>query len=467
MARQEHVPPADGGPTPGTGDGGLARENEKLRKINRVLMQRVERSMDMQGTDFALFETAILLEGRIRERTAALEQALDELRHSNTALEEAKAEAERANVGKTQFLAAASHDLLQPLNAARLFVSALAETRQSQANRELIANIDLAFDAVERLLGALLDISKLDAGVLVPEIADVPVGALLKSLAAEFRPMAEEHGLELRVVPCHATIQTDPHLLTRVLRNLLSNAIRYTEAGRVLIGCRRAGRAIRIEVRDTGIGIPLDKQSEIFEEFRRLGGDRHAHDRGFGLGLAIVRRIARMLDHPLTVKSRPEGGSCFAVTVPPGRALAPAIEVRREPAAPGSGLFGARVLVLENETSIQEGMRVLLEAWGCRVDTAGTGQEPAEGWDRADPSLDLVIADYHLDEGLLGIDAIKGIRGRLGRHIPAVVITADRTPEVQKHIQGQGIPVLNKPIRPAKLRALMSHLIGAGSEGYL
>jgi signal transduction histidine kinase/CheY-like chemotaxis protein len=437
----------------------LLRENQKLRKINEVLMRRVERSMDMQGNDFALFETAILLEGRVRERTAALEQALRDLQASHRALAETKVLAEQANQSKTRFLAAVSHDLLQPLNAARLFLSALGETDQAPKSRQLIENIEIAFESIEQLLGSLLDISKLDAGVTTAEVADVPLAAVLRPLAAEFRPLAEQKGLELRFVPSSAVVRTDPHLLSRILRNLLSNAIRYTLKGRVLLGVRRAGAGFAVEVGDTGVGIPPDKQREVFEEFKRLGNAPDGRDRGFGLGLAIVERMARLLGHRIEVRSVPGRGSRFLIHVPAGR-LGRAPAARRPAAATRpTPMRSALVLVIENERAIQEGMQALLQGWGFEVLTEASADGAISALCASARRPDLVIADFHLDQGQRGTSAVRRLRATFGDQLPGLIITADRMPEAQREIQALGLPLLNKPVRPAQLRALMRHLL--------
>jgi two-component system, sensor histidine kinase len=447
--------------TGGNGDDHLAREVAKLRKINEVLMRRVERSMDMQGSDYALFETAILLEAKVRDRTAALEQALKALQQSNRALAEAKAEAERANQSKTRFLAAVSHDLLQPLNAARLFLSALAETGQDDRGRRLIENAEVAFESVERLLASLLDISKLDAGVMAAEPRDVPLGPVFRKLSAEFAPAAERRGLELRAAPTSAVVRTDPDLLLRILRNLLSNAVRYTPRGRVLLGARRRGQGYAVEVGDTGVGVPADKQEEIFEEFRRLGSDADERDRGFGLGLAIVARIARLLGHKVAVRSAPGRGSRFSIEMPAGAAAAAPEAERRAPARAPDRLDGALVVVVENERAIREGMRALLEGWGCEVVTTDTAAKALRALRIARRPPDLIIADYHLDAGELGTDAVARLRAALGGTAPGLVITADRMPEALDRIAAAGLQVLNKPVRPHQLRAVVSHLLGA------
>ncbi|MGH7293251.1 MAG: sensor histidine kinase, partial [Myxococcota bacterium] len=325
--------------------------------------------MDLQGSEFALFERATLLEAEVRKRTTQVEQAMAELQRTNRELEEARARADEANLSKTRFLAAASHDLLQPLNAARLFLSALGETEVPASAARLIENVELAFESIDRLLSSLLDISKLDAGVVTPVIEHVPLSPLLRRLVAEFAPQAERKGLALRVAPTSTVAVTDHAMLSRALMNLVSNAIRYTRLGGVLIGVRRDGVGCRVEVVDTGVGIPRHEHTLIFEEFRRLGDDDGQRDRGFGLGLAIVERIARMLGHPLTVRSEPGHGSRFGLSMPRG-SLRSALPVRGAgiEAAPRSQ--GALLVVIENEAAIREGMQMLLQGWGYTVLTA-------------------------------------------------------------------------------------------------
>jgi signal transduction histidine kinase len=436
----------------------LERENAKLRTIRDVLIRRVERSMDLQGSEFALFERATLLEAEVRKRTAQLEQALSELQLSNRALAAAKAEAEAATHSKTRFLAAASHDLLQPLNAARLFLSALGETELPEEAARLVESTDIAFDSVERLLSALLDISKLDAGVVQPALEDVALGPLLRRLVAEFTPVAERKGLSLRAVSTAAVARTDRDMLTRALLNLLSNAIRYTRRGGVLVGVRRAAGGLSVAVVDTGVGIPTDKQKEIFEEFRRLGADAEQRDRGFGLGLAIVERIARILGHDLSVRSLPGRGSTFAIRLPASTgAVAERHDGRRDEAADVAA-DGALLLVIENEQAIRDGMQALLERWGYRVLTAASAEGGILALRQRRQRPQAVIADYHLDDAT-GTEAISLVRDRFGQGIPAMVITADRMPEVEREIEGLGVPLLNKPVRPAQLRACLRHLL--------
>ena len=590
----------------------LERENAKLQRINKVLMDRVERSMDFQGGAFSLFQTAIVLEQKIRERTLELERALHKLEDSNRdiarakeladtmrtrlfeaiesvnegfalfdsadrlvlcnrkylsywpsvagriqagirfndlvamvaaagavsepppdvwlrermehrhdlkgvflnrlsdgrwiqvnerrtrdggivgvytditvikheeerrraseqaeksalmmlndQLQQAKSQADQANLSKTRFIAAASHDLLQPLNAARLFVSALADLEQPAGNIELVENIDVALASVEDLLSALLDISKLDAGAVTPEVTDFPLRGILAPLATEYAAVAAERGIDLKVVGTGAVVRSDMRLLRRIVQNFLSNALRYVQGGRVVVGCRRTGDGIRIEVWDNGPGIPRDKIAEIFQEFRRLDTPvTKGRDRGMGLGLAIVDRVARMLDHPVTVRSEPGRGSVFAVTVPRGterRAVRPA-SVAARPMT--NWLAGTSVLVLDNEPAVVAGMEALLRGWACDVVSATNGDEALALLSGMPQPPDLLIADYHLDDGALGVNEVARLRAACGRILPAVIVTANRTPELADEAKAAGCLVLNKPVKPAQLRAVMSGLVG-------
>jgi signal transduction histidine kinase len=406
------------------------------------------------------------LERRVVERTAELtalnrklRQEIFERAAAEEALRLAKAEADEANLSKTRFLAAASHDLLQPLNAARLFVTALAERSLNDKEREFVSRIDGALVSVEGLLGTLLDISKLDAGAVEPEWADFRITDLLTALAQEYAPLAKEAGLALRVRPCSAVVHSDPTLLGRVLRNYLANAIRYTCSGRIVLGCRRRGARLSIETWDTGIGIPAGSLSEIFEEFRQIGNCEQRREKGSGLGLAIVKRIARVLDHPISVHSRPGRGSMFAIEVAlgePSNALP-----RRSFVAslPSDSLASAVVVVVENQDDILMGMRELLEGWGCRVLTATNGRMATLDLARCGETPNIIIADYHLNDGLTGLDVIEHIRKHAGRAVPAMIITADRSPALLETVRRQRLHLLKKPLKPAKLRALMSHLL--------
>jgi signal transduction histidine kinase/CheY-like chemotaxis protein len=380
------------------------------------------------------------LERRVRERT-------DELTRLNAALTRAKAEADDANISKTRFLAAASHDILQPLNAARLYVTSLVERQSSRDDGALVGNIDASLEAVEEILAALLDISRLDAGAMKPEIATFRIDELLRQLEVEFAPLARENGLALAFVPCSLAVRSDRRLLRRLLQNLVSNAIKYTPSGRVLVGCRRRGERLRIDVYDTGVGVPPSQRRSIFREFHRL--DHAAKGaRGLGLGLSIVERIARVLDHKIEVQSSVGRGSRFSVEVPQAPALPAGRPVRSAPRADAGQLADMTVVCIDNEAKILDGMETLLGGWGCRVLAAPDlrGAQAAIASAKARPNGLLV--DYHLAESN-GIDAIAQLRWQFGADLPAILITADRSPRVREEARARDIQVLNKPIKPA------------------
>ena len=395
----------------------------------------------------ALERANATLERRVRERTG-------ELTRLNTELERAKAEADDANVSKTRFLAAASHDILQPLNAARLYVSSLSERQRAGEYGDLVQNIDASLEAVEEIFAALLDISRLDTGAMKPEMSDFRIDELLHRLEVEFAPLAREKGLALQFAPSTQAVHSDRRLLRRLLQNLISNAIKYTPSGGVLVGCRRRGSLLRIEVYDTGIGIPHAKRRAVFKEFHRLDhGARVA--RGVGLGLSIVERIARVLDCEVVLKSKFGRGSRFSVAVALASAAVDkaALPSLRKSAA--GSLAGTTVLCIDNEPSILDGMRVLLGGWGCRVLTAtdltaalaaiaGGGHEP-----------DGLLVDYHLD-GSNGVGAITELRRRHGGDLPAILVTADRSVLVREEARIAAVQLLNKPVKPAALRALLT-----------
>ena len=385
------------------------------------------------------------LERRVRERTEELEALNAELAH-------AKGEADAANISKTKFLAAASHDILQPLNAARLYVTSLIE-RGSRDDRKLVDNIDASLEAVEEIFGALLDMSRLDTGAMRPELSSFRIDDMMRQIELEFAPLAAAKGLELKYVPCSLVVRSDRRLLRRVVQNLVSNAIKYTPAGKVLIGCRRKGEELRIDVYDTGVGIPESKRRDIFLEFHRLGqGARIA--RGLGLGLCIVERIARVLSLAVDVEGTGRGGSHFAVSVPRSNATPVALPARNESRVDPGQFADTTAVCIDNEPAVLDGMSVLLHGWGCEVIKAD-GLEAAlqAAGDSATPPNGLLV-DYHLDNGN-GIDAIIALREKLGP-LPAILITADRTPAVRDRARAEDIQLLNKPLKPAALRALLA-----------
>ncbi|WP_417813915.1 NahK/ErcS family hybrid sensor histidine kinase/response regulator [Thalassospira alkalitolerans] len=406
------------------------------------------------------------LEARVTERTHALEEL-------NSELSVAKEQAETANDTKTRFFAAASHDLLQPLNAARLFTVALGGKALADDIQDLVGKVDLSLKGVEELLNELLDICKIDAGAMQPTIRDFPVTDILNALSTEFAPVAEKAGLRFAVHPRNIWVRSDSRLLRRILQNFISNALRYTRTGGAVVGCRIRGDNLRIEVWDSGGGIPEDKLKIIFREFHRLEGPETTDVKGLGLGLAIVDRLGRSLDHTVSVRSRPGRGTVFSVDVPIGIADDAAIAKPRRRMA--GELGGLRVLCIDNEPDILEGMRAMLENWDCVVATARSGKDtqtllvPDSEVDTAasDKRIfvpDIILADYHLSSGETGLDVLMRLRDQHGFDIPGVILTADRSPETANLIREQHFSLLNKPLRPAKLRALMTRALNRQSS---
>lgn len=394
---------------------------------------------------------------RAAEDLRAARDTLEERVHERTeALELAKAEAERANLDKTRFLASASHDLLQPLNAARLFLAALQEgANQSELpknTRMLVDNASAALRSTEQLLNTLLDISALDSGATRVSQTAFPIAELFAQLELEFSAVAKSKGVALRVAPCGLHVNSDPQLLRRVLQNLLGNAVRYTSRGRVLLAARIRGPLLRIEVWDTGIGIVDDRQDEIFREFCRLEAN-DGSEVGHGLGLAIVQRIANRLRHPIGLCSRRGQGSLFHISVP--LVAAPAATLDRFEFEPFATVQASRALVLcvDNDAAIREGMRALLERW--EYDAVVAGDEESALVDLRGRVPDVALLDYHLDGALSGIELLDRLRRRWRRHIPTLIVTADRSEEIASAAQERDCAVLPKPIKPASLRRFL------------
>ncbi|MDU4250603.1 PAS domain-containing hybrid sensor histidine kinase/response regulator [Pseudomonas sp.] len=387
------------------------------------------------------------LEQRVQERTFELSQL-------NQALTEAKGTAEAANQSKSRFLAAVSHDLMQPLNAARLFSAALAhQEKLPEEATELVRHLDSSLRSAEDLITDLLDISRLEGGRVSADVAAFPLSNLYDTLGVEFRVLAQEHGIDFHVRGSKLRVESDIKLLRRVLQNFLTNAFRYAK-GHVLLGVRREAGHLRLEVWDHGPGIPPDKLQVIFEEFKRLDSHQTRAEKGLGLGLAIADRLCKVLGHRLEVRSWPGKGSVFSVSVPLARQPAPAAINGHKVETPEQ-LNGAQVLCVDNEDSILTGMNSLLTRWGCRVLTARSREE-CQALLEEDARPQLALIDYHLDDGELGTDLMAWLRTRLGEPVPGVVISADARPELVAQIHAAGLDFLPKPVKPAALRALLS-----------
>ncbi|MCY0963687.1 NahK/ErcS family hybrid sensor histidine kinase/response regulator [Parathalassolituus penaei] len=432
-----------------------------------VLVQDIT---EIRLTSEALAQAYQHLEQRVQDRTSELtelngqlRQEIEERRQMESRLREAKQDAEKANHSKTKFLAAASHDLLQPMNAARLFCASLMEHPLDDRTRQLVDSLNYSLEDVETLLAALVDISKLDAGVVKPDLMSFNAGDLLNNLANEYRTLAADASLSFDFVPTSAVIHTDSQLLARIMRNFLTNAVRYTRNGKVMLGCRRRKDGLEIQVLDTGVGIAEDKLEEIFLEFNRGSQADTARDKGLGLGLAIVDKMSGILKHPIRVRSVLGKGSCFSVLVPYGRR-----HHARRATAPGLAMLGnqqfrgRRALVLDNEASICKAMDILLSGWGFEVLTVRSWEETLLIREQLEEGVDLVIADYHLDNGATGLDAVALMRSELAVEAPVLMITANYTTTLKQEVRELGYRIMNKPVRPAKLKAMIHHMIEHG-----
>ncbi len=437
---------------------------EQLKRINEALMNRVETVLDQQGNSFSLFQTALSLESQVKRRTDELTNALRRLEKSNSELAIAKESAEQANQSKTSFLAAASHDILQPLNAALLSVSVLGDLQGTEQGKTLVRQVERSLETMSALLKTLLDISRLDAGVMQPSIETIPLDEVFDSLVSDFEPIATSKGLRLVFRPGGLAVASDNTMLRRILQNLVSNALRYTSKGGVLVGVRRRGSLACIEIHDTGQGIAENLRSDIFEEFYRGDvpvGRTESSGAGLGLGLSIVKRMAASLSHRLELESQVGRGSIFRLYAPMRNpepsAPEPALPTSR--AAIGGDLHGTRVLLLENDTDVANAMMRLLTSWTCKPVLAASASEAigtigAGGW-----QPDLIIADQHLDDGGLGIDVIPEIWDQVGRRIPSVIVTAKPSEDLEARTRDMNIELMAKPVKPAHLRALAMHLL--------
>ena len=409
------------------------------RNVHRLLTDSLQLS----------FEN-VALRREAEEKSKLLEATLQQM-------DAARRTAEQANAAKTRFLAAASHDLRQPIHALGLLLATLADLVRSERTAPLLEQVDASLDAVEAMLNSLLDISKLDAGVVRPDVGPVDLGTLLQRLNAEHQPVAKLTGNRLYVRPTHAQGVSDPAMLQRILANLVSNALRYTNRGRVLVAARTRGQSIRIDVIDNGPGIPPESLEDIFLEFHQLGNPERDRRRGLGLGLAIVKRLAGLLGHRIELRSVVGRGSRFSIFLPRSG------EVRRVAApsaasAKDTDLRGRRVLVLDDEVSVLDAMRRLLDSWGCEVIIAATPEEAEERVSKSRPP-DLVIVDYRLRHHASGIETIGRLRQQIGRPVPALVITGDTAPDRLREAEESGYPLLHKPVMPARLRSAMRQLI--------
>jgi signal transduction histidine kinase/CheY-like chemotaxis protein len=400
-------------------------------------------------SEAALSQSRDMLERRVAQRT-------EELVRLNEALEKANSAAEEANIGKTRFIAAAGHDILQPLNAARLYATAISEQAESDAQRGFAGDLGTALDSVEDIFKAVLELSRLDSGQLKPDLQVFRIQDILDRIRVEFEPQARQKGLKLIIVPCSLSVRSDPQLLGRLVQNLVSNAIKYTNAGRILVGCRRKSGKLMFSVFDTGMGIAMADHDRVYNEFQRLESGVQAAP-GLGLGLSIVQRIVRVLGSHIRMESHPGRGTAFTLELPLAVGLPTLADDKRAYGPVRAAMTGLSALCIDNDSRILAGMQALLGGWGCDVMTASDGRDALRKLRREPDVPDILLVDYHLDDGN-GLSAITDIRWKYGADIPAVLITADRSQEVRDKAQEANVRVLHKPLRPAALRALVSQL---------
>ena len=383
-----------------------------------------------------------------------------ELERQKETAEQARAEAEAANQSKSRFLAAASHDLRQPVHALGLFVAAAQQPTTDVERRLIIDRIDGSVRSLAALFDSLLDISRLDAGILQPQIKSVALAPILRKLAAEYLPEADEKRLKFRVRCPELAIRTDPLLFERMIRNLLANALRYTKNGGILLACRMRGAVARVEVWDTGIGIAPEKQAQVFEEFYQIGNPERDRRNGVGLGLAIVKRIAALLAHRVNLTSRLYRGTRFSIDVPisaiygdePGQ-LTP-LTYDDE-----TVLFGAVIVIIDDEVDILAAVELLLKQWGCQVIAADCGTQATEKLKAEDAVPDFILSDYRLRDDETGIGVIQALRATYGGDIPALLITGDTAGERLRDATASGLEVLHKPLDADHLKQALIRLL--------
>ncbi|MFK8041024.1 ATP-binding protein [Congregibacter sp.] len=380
-------------------------------------------------------------------------------------LKEQKVEAEEANSAKSRFLAAASHDLRQPLYALTLFVSALEERMSSTEDREITNKIKRSADSLQSLFEALLDISKLDAGTVDVQKTDFDLQPMYKRLAVEFDPQAAQRNVTITWPTGNFAVRSEPALLEQILRNYVANAFRYTKAGEINVASVPTDDGVKISISDTGIGISPENQKAIFEEFYQLGNPERDRQKGLGLGLSIVQRAAQLLDHNIEVVSQVGQGSTFSVTVEAATQSGDLESVTSNPTS-GNTLISARplIVVIDDEESIRDGMEQLLSSWGCEVILGASANDVIAQLDVEQRKPDGAISDYRLRDAQTGVDAIESINRACNSTIPALIVTGDTESQLQIDLRTKGYQVLHKPVQPAKLRAFLRSLPKQGNS---
>lgn len=470
-------------------DAAVMRRLQQLRTGNSQRMERVMPSgqvLEICGTPLAnggyvttytdisdhhavlaeLEDSKDSLEERVESRTSELTDLNETLQRENALRARVEKELKDVHASKSRFLAAASHDLLQPINAARLFIASLSakvdDARSGSSEKPIdhllpalgsdVSHLDAALASAEQLISSLREISRLESGRETAKREHFEIGQILRPLATEGKALAEKKELKFEWVPSSVWVHSDPHLLRRVIQNFISNALRYTSSGRVLMGCRRRGEHLVVEVWDTGPGIAAENQQKIFEEFERLPGPSSGNQ-GLGLGLSIAQRIAMLLGHPIGLDSTPGRGSVFRLFVSLGQAQQPPKPARTSDAQ----LTDLNVLCIDNEEVIQAGMRSLLEQWGCRVETSASLGQSLSRWQHPEPPA-LILADYHLDTET-GLDVLEALSYHWQQPLAAIVISADNSEELRERVQAAGYHYLSKPVQPPALRTLMRRVL--------
>jgi PAS domain S-box-containing protein len=388
--------------------------------------------------------------------------AAERLRESEAVQRIAKEDAQRANLAKSRFLAAASHDLRQPMQSLILFAGVLKGYVQGPRGQQALKQLEQGLGALKALLDSLLDVSKLDAGIVKPEITDFPISAVLDEIAASYAPVAAAKGLDWQVESCADRVRTDMTLIGRVLRNLVENAIRYTKSGHIRLTCRRIEDRVRIEVEDTGIGIPPEQLEQIFEEFHQVGNPARDRTQGLGLGLAIARRIADLLEHHIEARSRPGEGSVFSIELPLALTDSAPLPVSGETDSDANGQ-GRLVVVIDDDAMVLESLEAILTEWGYQVLTAVSAEEAIARVRELGRRPDIVIADYRLQEGHTGAEAILAVRALFDQRIPGLILTGETDLRFLRECAGYGLGIAHKPVMPSQLGRVLDQQLNAAA----
>lgn len=445
------------------------REIKKLRKINQALIKHSEPTANLRAGVYPLLQTSLGLEQEQTDgRTLEMANTLAKLEKTNRQLTQAKETAEQANNSKTRFLAAASHDVLQPLNAALLLISSLNTVQTNDEGRKLCQQVERSLETMDALLRNLLYMSRLDAGDVKPHFQTVSLDRLFESIASDFEPLARVRNLELRVRHSGLHVWSDPTMLRRTIQNIVANALRYTKNGGALLIAGKRNQRVHVRIADTGVGIEKERYEDIFQEFQRYAQDQGDVDgscAGMGLGLAIVERMIETLNHAITLNSRVGRGSCFKLILPYKPPLAvpanPAMKagLRSNEKASNAKLAKARILIIENDLAALQAMEALLGQWGCELRLASSTREAMSALNSEKTwTPEIIVADQHLENDEKGTSVVRFIRQLTGHQIPAVIVTANPSEQLWRMADQRQLEVMQKPVKPAQLRALLTHL---------